>query len=87
MGVQEVDSTLVANSAGAVNIILNSLLTSNVGWWTYGHKGFSYNATFSEVTDPTRSAVFLTVFATGASGTMLGNVNVPAKVYVFQRGE
>ena len=89
LGVQEVDTTLVGNSAGSINIILNSLLTSNVGWWVYGHKGYSYNVSVSEVTDPTRSAVFLSVAQQQASpghATITAN-NTPAKVWLFQRGE
>mgnify|MGYP001564335946 CR=1 FL=1 len=87
LGMQIQNMTLVANSNVSVNIILNSLLTSNVAVvQAYPHAGFSYPITFWEVTAPTRSAVFLGVRATGLSAG-LGNINVPARVFIAQRGE
>ena len=86
MGVQIQNMSLVANSAAGINIILNSLLTSNVAWMAQAMAGYSYHVSFSEVTAPTRSAVFVSVFASGVSAG-LGNIIVPARVFIFQRGE
>jgi hypothetical protein len=86
LGVQIQDVTLVANSTSSLNIILNSLLTSQVAVFAYSTRGFSGGISFSEVTDPTRSAVFLSVYVQGISAA-IGNVNVPARVFLFQRAE
>lgn len=50
---------LQAGSAGSVNIVLNSLRTSNVAFYLYGDKGQSFNYYAYQVTDPTASAVFI----------------------------
>lgn len=86
MGAQIQDVTLVANSAGSVNTILNSLLTTNVIPLAYPIKGYSYHVTYAEATDPTRSAVFISVFASGISAAP-GNINVPSRVFLVQRDE
>ena len=86
MGVQAQNATLVANSAGSINTILNSLLTSNVRWQAYAMAGYSYNAVISEATDPTRSAIFLSVVAQGISAA-IANFNLPTRLYLFQRDE
>lgn len=87
LGMQIVDMTLVANSNVSVNIILNSLLHSNVAVvQAYPIGGFSYPITFWEVTSPTRSAVFLGV-RTNDSSAALGNRGIPSRVFIAQRGE
>ena len=84
MGVQAINASLAANSAGAVNIILNSLLTSNVAWQAHPMAGFSGEVSYSEATDPTRSAIFISVYNRGASLGITNNV-IPTRVYIFQR--
>ena len=84
MGVQMQDMSLTANSAASINTVLNSLLTSNVAWMAYPMAGYSYLVNYSESTDPTRSAVFLSLHAHGISAAV-ANVVVPSRVFIFQR--
>ena len=86
LAMQIQDMTLVANSAGAVNIILNSLLTSQAAVFAYPTRGYSGVISYSEVTDPTRSAVFLSVTIAGISAA-ISNTNVPMRVFIAQRAE
>ena len=86
LGAQIQDVTIVANSAGSINTILNSLLTTNVNPIAFPIKGYSYHVTYAEATDPTRSAVFMTAFVTGISADA-GNINVPSRVFLLQRDE
>lgn len=86
LGAQIVDTSLAANTAGAVNIILNSLLSSNVVPVVYPIKGFSYHVSYQEATDPTRSAVFISVNVVGNSAYQ-SNLVVPARVVLLQRAE
>lgn len=86
LGVQAQDVTMVANSVSSINILLNSLLTSQAAWLAYPVRGYSGSVTFSEITDPTRSAVFISVYTQGISAP-IGNINIPARVFIFQRAE
>jgi len=86
MGGVVIDTTLVAGSAGSVNTVLNSLVTSNVVWRAYPIKGYSYNVSYMEATDPTRSAVFISVSLIGTSLTFNSQaINIPSRLYLMQR--
>lgn len=65
---QLIQQTLAAGSAGSVNILLNSLRTSNVAIYLYGDKGQSYHYHVYQVTDPTTSAVFVGISMLNATG-------------------
>ena len=84
MGGQIVTDTFVAGSAGAVNIVLNSLRTSNVIWWFIPTAGQSYHHHVFEVTDPSVSAVFVGISLQNDTG-MLSNRNLRGKLTIVQR--
>ena len=85
MGAQIIDTTLVANSVSALNIVLNSLKTSNVAWSAYQTRG-SQGTTYYEITAPTASAVFIGVQAfSGLNSAALGQMgNIASKVIILQ---
>ena len=85
LGAQIITTTLVANSVAAVNIILNSLRSSNVVWDAKATRS-SLVANFTEITSPTTSAVFIHVTAlSGANAAALGALgNIVARVVILQ---
>ncbi len=76
-----VTDTFVAGSAGGVNIVLNSLRTSNVLGIFMAAAGQSYNYSAYEVTAPTQSAY---VFGL-TTETMSGNRGIYGKLTLVQR--
>ena len=84
MGGQIVTDTFVAGSAGSVNIVLNSLRTSNVIWWFVTAAGQSYHYHAFEVTDPNVSAVFVGLTLLNDT-SMLSNRNLRGKMTILQR--
>lgn len=81
LAAQIVTQTFVAGTAGGVNIVLNSLRTSNVIGLFYAAGGQSYNYSYYEVTSPTQSAF---VFGL-ATETMSGNRGIFGKLTLAQR--
>lgn len=59
MKAQTIDQTMVANSAGHINTVLNSLRTTDAYFYLYPTAGQSYHITAVETTAPTVSAVFI----------------------------
>lgn len=84
MGGQIVTDSFVAGSAAGVNIVLNSLRTSNVIWWFIPAGGQSYRHHVYEVTAPTQSAVVFGLHLTGLSAQQL-NQNLYGKLTIVQR--
>ena len=84
MGAQIVDDTFVAGTAAGINIVLNSLRTSNVYSLFYPGVGQSYRHSFYEVTAPTQSAVVFGLHLTGLSGQQL-NQNLFGRLAILQR--
>ena len=83
MGAQTIDQTMTVISAGHVNIILNSLRTTNVYFHTYLAGGQSYNVTPTEVTAPTVSAIFIHM----RSDTLItGGISARVKGFIIQGG-
>lgn len=85
MGVQIIDTTLSGASAGAVDILLNSLKTSNVAWMAYPIAGFSFIVNYAEASAANRSAIYISTNVRGASAAAT-NIPVPTRVFIFQRG-
>lgn len=86
MGGQVVTDTFVAGSAGGVNIVLNSLRTSNVLWWFNAAGGESYRYSVYEVTMPSVSAVVFGIQLSGVSAAVSGlNQNLYGKLAIIQR--
>ena len=85
LGAQVQVSTLVANSVSALNIVLNSLRTSNVVWHAYPTRA-SQAVTYYEITAPTTSAVFIGVnHISGANAAALGQQgNIVSRVVILQ---
>lgn len=85
MGAQIQETTLVANSVSSLNILLNSLRTSNVVWMAYPTRS-SNSVVYSEITAPTTSAVFIQVQAfSGANAAALGaQGNIVSRVIILQ---
>ena len=85
LGAQIQETTLVANSVSALNIILNSLRTSNVVWAAYPTRS-SHMVSYSEITAPTASAVFIQVQGfSGANAAALGaQGNIVSRVIILQ---
>ena len=79
LGWQYQEVTIAANSNASLNIILNSLRSSNVAWYGYQTRS-SYVLGLAEVTRPTVSAVFLHATALSA-----GNVAIPIRLWLQQR--
>lgn len=85
MKAQTIDSTLVVNSAGHINTILNSLRTTDVYYHFYP-VGNSYHISMVEVTSPTISAIFVH-FRTDTPGPpATGGVAARMKGFVIQGG-
>ena len=85
LGAQIAEMTLVANSVSSLNIVLNSLRTSNVVWAAYPTRA-SQMVTYHEVTAPTTSAVFIGVqHLSGSNSLALGaQGNIVSRVIILQ---
>lgn len=85
LGAQVAEMTLVANSVSALNIVLNSLRTSNVVWHAYPTRA-SQTVSYFEITAPTTSAVFIgVVHHSGLNSAALGaQGNIVSRVVILQ---
>ncbi len=84
MGGQIVTDSFVAGTAAGINIVLNSLRTSNIVWWFNAAGGQSYRYSAYEVTMPSVSALVFGIGLLNATAQPI-NQNLYGKLVMVQR--